>query len=253
MKVWSNGKDFVQVHLGGQQAPPLTKVAAMTLQACMEIERRSLAYSRTLEKYRDHGMPWMEKVLSRLPTGLHGDILLQVVTSVSCVGLIMNGDFVDYNHLRDLLTHMSHVMLQAQLQKLQMLSRFNLPKVYNVLIWKIHESIPIRGLPPGPKWHKPPAPHKPEEETFQPEEDVQAVEEQDGIRPMVQSPAMCLPANSSKRWTMLEELRINLNPLVKLDQAYKLYVCSCREHKILARIRNSFQLRRLKMMRMSNE
>ena len=81
----------------------------MTLQACMDIERRSLAYSRTLEKYRDHGMPWMEKVLSRLPTGLHGDILLQVVTFVSCVGLIMNG-FVDYNHLRDLLTHMSHVM-----------------------------------------------------------------------------------------------------------------------------------------------
>ncbi|CAK6984859.1 uncharacterized protein LOC120555326 [Scomber scombrus] len=72
-KVWWNGKDFVQVHLGDQQLSPLTKVAAMTLQACMEIERRSLAYSRTLEKYRDHGMPWMEKVLSRLPTGLRGD------------------------------------------------------------------------------------------------------------------------------------------------------------------------------------
>ncbi|CAK6980944.1 E3 SUMO-protein ligase ZBED1-like, partial [Scomber scombrus] len=94
----------------------------------------------------------------------------------------MNGDFVDYNHLRDLVTHMGHVMSQTQLQ---ILSRFNLPKVYNVLIWKIHKSIPVRGLPPGPKWHKPQAPHKPEEETVHPE-DVQAVEDQDGNRPMVQ-------------------------------------------------------------------
>lgn len=248
-KMWWNRKDFVQILQGDQEPSPLSKVATMTLQVCMEIERRSFAYSRSLEKYRDHGMPWMEKVLSRLPTALGKNTLLEVVTFLSCVGLIMNGDFVDYNHLRDLLTHMGHAMSQAQLQKLQILSRFTLPKVYNMLIWKIHESIPVRALPPGPKSTKPPAPYNSEEETIQPEEDVQEAEEQDGIRPMVQSPAMCLPANSSKLWTDFEKSLINLDTTVKLAQAYNLYVCSCREHKIPARTRPSFQKQRWTMMK----
>ena len=101
------------------------------------------------------------------------------------------------------------------------------------------------GLSPGRKWHKPPAPHKTGEETIQPEEDVKAIEEQDDIRPIMQTPAMCLPANSSKCWTVLEESLINLDPLVKLDQAYKLYACSRRDYIIPART--------LKIMRMSKK
>lgn len=82
--------------------------------------------------------PW-----NRLPPGLKGSIHLRVLTFISCVGMMMNGYFVDYNHLRDLLQEISPIMSQAQLQKLQTLGKFTLSKVYIVLIWKLHESIPF--------------------------------------------------------------------------------------------------------------
>ena len=52
-KVWWNFRDFLQLHPADQPPSQLSTVAALTLSVCTEMERQSLAYSRTMEKYRD--------------------------------------------------------------------------------------------------------------------------------------------------------------------------------------------------------
>ena len=120
-----NCKDYVQIHQSSGKPFAISVVAQMTLQVCVEMERRSLTYSRNLEKYREHGMPWMEKVIARLPQRVKGlpNTLLRTLTFLYCIGMVMNGDYVDFNHLRDLLTEMSHAVSQADIQKMQILSR----------------------------------------------------------------------------------------------------------------------------------
>ena len=96
---------------------------------CVELERRSLTYSRNLEKYREHGMAWMEKVMSRLPRRLNDTQKshLTVLTFISSIALIMNGEYVDYEQLRDLLYDMGPIISQGNLQRFQILSKFTLP------------------------------------------------------------------------------------------------------------------------------
>lgn len=95
-------------------------------------------------------MAWMQMALARLPPGMKDtpNNRLRVLTFVSCIGMVMNSDYVDYNHLRDLLTEMSNTVSQKDLQKWQIQSRFNLPKVFNMAIWKLHEDIPYRLVVP---------------------------------------------------------------------------------------------------------
>lgn len=109
----------------------------------MELERGGFIYSTNLDKYKDHGMPWMEKVMSPLPDALEKtpNIRMRVLTFLSCVGMIMNGNFIDFNHLRSLLTDMSQTYSQKILQQLQ--SWFMLPKVFNAYIWRLQD-IPYR-------------------------------------------------------------------------------------------------------------
>lgn len=111
-----NCKDYVVLESEGAPAK-LGEIASATLKVCTEIERWSLSYSRHLGKYQDHGMPWMEKVLERLPSSMKGQLQVNVLTFVSCLGMLMNGDYVDFNHLASVLQDMSPHVSQAMLQK----------------------------------------------------------------------------------------------------------------------------------------
>lgn len=44
-------------------------------------------------------MPWIGKVLERVPPKMSGQLHLNVLTFVPSVGMIMNGDFIDYRHV----------------------------------------------------------------------------------------------------------------------------------------------------------
>lgn len=149
-RLWWNFRDYVQVHSAGSEPFPISQVASLNLQVCVEIERRSLTYTWNLDKYRDHGMAWMEKVLSRLPEAMKKtpNICLRALTFISCVGMVMNGDYFDYNHLRELLTEISYTVSQKDLQRLHIQSRFTLPKVFNIVIWRLHEDIPYLAVQP---------------------------------------------------------------------------------------------------------
>lgn len=54
-----NRRDYVQIHQSHCRPFPVSIVAQITMQVSVELERLSLMY-------REHGMPWMEKVMARL-------------------------------------------------------------------------------------------------------------------------------------------------------------------------------------------
>ena len=97
----------------------MSDVASKTLQVMSEIERRSLCFSKHLEVYREHGMPWMATALQRLPMAMKGGLLLNTLTFISCVALVQNGAYIDFVNLKDLCQQMSlGGVSQARLQQL---------------------------------------------------------------------------------------------------------------------------------------
>ncbi|CAL8380722.1 unnamed protein product [Arctogadus glacialis] len=202
-----------------------------------EIERRSLCFSKHLEVYREHGMPWMATALQRLPKAMKGGLLLNTLTFVSCVALVQNGAYIDFTHLKDLCQQMSlGGVSQARLQQLLIQGKFPLDKVRNPRIWSLHPTVPYKLQKQGiaiPSLRPPPP--SAEKECVHPLEDVQAVDDQDELRPPVVSAAMCLPANSGKRWGMDEESIISKQSQVTHQVAYKEYVQDCRKRKLPSR------------------
>lgn len=245
-RLWWSGRDYVQIHLSDKEPFPISTVASMTLKVCVEVERRSLTYSKNMEKYREHGMVWMEKVLSRLPPKMKTlpNSHLTAVTFISCIGMIMNGDYVDFNRLRELLHDMSKVISQSDLQKLQIQSKFTLPKVFNAVIWKLHEDIPYRTpVPPRPL----PSQRQDSEEGLL-EEDPQEVEEQDDLRPIVRSKAMYLPASCYAQWSSNEVSLLPTDKRLTFKEAYAQYVEKYKEQNIPIR---SYEASRKKIKRVN--
>lgn len=76
---------------------------------------------------------------------MKGGLLLNTLTFISCVALIQNGAYIDFVHLKELLQQMSlGGVSQARLQQLLILGKFNLEKVRNVRIWRLHPSVPYK-------------------------------------------------------------------------------------------------------------
>ncbi|KAL6099248.1 taar1 [Pungitius sinensis] len=161
--------------------------------------------------------------------------------------MLMNGD---YSHLKDLLQEISPSMSQVKLQKLQVLSKFTLPKVYNIVVWKLHESIPYRMQcqRPGLACVKRKA-KEVHEDSVQPKEDVQAVEDQDGIKPMERSSAKYLPVKTIKGWSECEMELINLDPGVKDKDSNQKYLESCWKNCITARRFDAFRHKRTALLK----
>lgn len=244
-----NFKDWVYVQQDGCVSQ-LSVVASNTLKVLTEIERRSLCFSRNLELYRAHGMPWMAKSLERLPQAMAGTSThLNTLTFISCLAIIQNGGFVDFVNLKQLLNDMSlGGVSQKNLQDYQILGRFINPKVKNVTTWNLHPTIPYRIQQtryPIPSL-QPTA--QAVEDIAQPDDDVQAVEDQDDARPVVTSPAMCLPANHKRHWTKPEDLCINTSPSKTHVQAFQLYLKTCSEKRIPSRSFEAFRRRRQRLM-----
>lgn len=124
-----NIKDFIEVH-PGNQSPSTTSVAASKVgDICMEIERRGLTYTCNLERYKEHGMPWLPIAMRRLPPNLGTAKTLNILTFISCVGLIMNRDFVSYKDLVLLMRDMQISLAEHQGYRIQF--KFQLVKVFN--------------------------------------------------------------------------------------------------------------------------
>lgn len=131
--------------------PKEAELASLVGEACVEIERQGLTYARNLERYQVYGMPWLEPILLRLPKMGASDRLTQLAF-LSCVGLCMNGEFVEYNRLKLLAQEM--VLPQSELQKRLIQGRDLMENFTVFRLWKLHKSIPYRPsnqLPSAPK------------------------------------------------------------------------------------------------------
>ncbi len=95
-----------------------------------------------MERYKDHGMPWVEAVIRRLPSTLSKPERLTVLTFVSCIGMVMNNDYVSFEQLKVLAQDLP--MPQSKLQSLLILGRILLRKVVGLYMWSLHSSIPYR-------------------------------------------------------------------------------------------------------------
>ncbi|CAL8378236.1 unnamed protein product [Gadus morhua 'NCC'] len=104
-------------------------------------------------------------------------------------------DWVQVSHGDQSVLQMSDVASKTPGQ-----GKFTLDKVRNLRIWSLHPTVPYKLQKHGiaiPSLRPPPP--SAEKECVHPLEDVQAVDDQEELRPPVVSAAMCLPANSGKR------------------------------------------------------
>lgn len=57
---------FQALHNQGTDPPEDARLATLTGQICTQMEIRKLCFARNLQKYRAHGMPWLQKVERRI-------------------------------------------------------------------------------------------------------------------------------------------------------------------------------------------
>ncbi|XDV19260.1 hypothetical protein PO909_024760 [Leuciscus waleckii] len=134
-----------------------SRAAAYLGDVCTKIEELDLSYSRNLVKYREHGMPWLETCIDRLPKCLPKERLMTVLAFLGSVGMIHNGDFVSFQKLGELECQLP--VTQKHMQELRILSQLLL--VQSPAVWRFHESIPTKlvlppVVPPRPARPRPP-------------------------------------------------------------------------------------------------
>ncbi|KAI7790210.1 hypothetical protein IRJ41_021508, partial [Triplophysa rosa] len=249
-RIYWKANEYVEVLYGNQNPSPLARAVTVTGDVFLEIQRRPLSYSRNLEKYRDLRMPWMEAVLRRLPSSLDKAGHFKMVTFISCVGMLMNGDFVVYEHLKTLIADMP--LPQAKLQQLQIQSLFLLKKHYGINIWRLHERIPyrlIKQLSAAPAKSKQSLYLEDGEQLFK---DVQALAETEDLPPAPRSTSRYLPACTSLKWSSQELALVDLHPFKTHKETYENYLKSCTSFIIAARTFGAFKQKRIKMMENKN-
>lgn len=96
-----NFKHFWNIAAPQQDPPFAAKVAVISGEVATSLVGRGLTYERKMEGVKENGMPWMHHVMQRLSgeKNLSREQLVLVGAFVSCVALIQQGIFVDYQAL----------------------------------------------------------------------------------------------------------------------------------------------------------
>ena len=241
-------KSVVQFFVEGKEVSVGTRVAIMQGHVLQELERRGLVYHSKLERYRDQGMPWLQRCMVRVARSLQDDKqVLDVLTFLSCIALLENNDFVDFKALGELVRALPFSM--ARMQELLLLSKFMLPKGTPFKLWKLRDTIPTR-LPPReakPPAQQPPPAHPEEQAHQQEEEDVQGLEEAEEPARVKKHLPRFFPPNTKTRWSTVELSFLHLDPALTHRQAYSLYLKDVEERALPARTFKSFLLKRQSM------
>lgn len=243
-----NQRSVVQLY--GQDKPLQmeTRAARVEEKVITEMERRGLVFSRKLERYQEHGMPWVALCMKRMARAnprLDDSNSLRIITFLSCIALIENNDYVDFRRMQELIRELPLTM--NQLQQLLLLSKFTLPHKTPFQLWKLHESIPTRLPPRGSA-----PPKKARQEEVQPEqpveeEDVQRVEEEEEEGSVRKGLVRFYPSNSKVRWKSEEMSLVSLDPKLTHRQAYDQYIKEVEKCSLPARTFISFWHTRKKM------
>ncbi len=238
-----NGYDWYELTERGMAPSKQARAASLTGDVIIEIERRNLSFSKNLDIYRDNGMPWMESILTRLPPKMDPSQELKLLTFLSCVGMLMNNDYIVYEHLKTLMCELP--LPQARLQVLRIQSGIILPKVLGATVWKLADDIPYR-MAPRPATQKLSKRKEPEKEPEQPMEDVQGVDEDEDAPPTPPVKSRCLPVTTHRLWSKEELGFIELHG--ELRDAYTFYVKKTQAAGLPARNLSAFKRRRNKIL-----
>ncbi|XDV14249.1 hypothetical protein PO909_002425 [Leuciscus waleckii] len=180
LKAKWNFTDFVELHQPAEIPSAAARAASYLGDVCAKLDELGLSYSRNLVKYREHGMPWLERCIERLPRGMPKYRAITALAFLSCVGLIQNGDYVCFNKLAEL--ERALPVTQRHLQELQ-------------------DTRPPTSTSPGGKGEK-------EEEEVIEEQIIERIE------------LTSVPASTNSRWTNLEVSYIDPDPALSHNKAY---------------------------------
>lgn len=242
-----NFKDYVELHKPTEVPSAASRAASYCGDVCARMEELDLTFSRNLRKYREKGMPWMERCIQCLPRGMPQDRVLTALVFLSSVGMIMNGDYVYFEKLAQIERNLP--VTQSHLQELGILSKLLL--LHSPMVYRFHESVPyklvVSAVPPVPR--VPQAQRRPrassggspvepdEEEAEEPEEQlVQRIE------------TASVPASMHSRWSDLEMSYVDLNSTIPHSRAYAMYVKRCRENSTPVRTLESFKRKRRRLL-----
>nr|XP_057920129.1 uncharacterized protein LOC131112030 [Doryrhamphus excisus]XP_057920130.1 uncharacterized protein LOC131112030 [Doryrhamphus excisus] len=245
-------KSLVELYNDLRDTRLVTRVALVQGQVAQEMERRGLCFARTLDRYREHGMPWLEKCMARVPTNIDTGDKLRLLTCLTCIALLENNDYVSYRELEALLRSLT--VTSARMQELLLLSKFILPKGTPFKLWHLHETIPTR-LPPKPTTAKANPNKRPREENKEDEEDiqdVQLVEDTSEEEEVTKHRVRYFPGGSNTRWSSAEMSFISLNPDDTNKTAYRKYLKICEEKLMPARTLLAFSRKRKRMQEDAN-
>lgn len=216
-----NFVDFVEVHNDDKEPSIEARSSALVEDIAMEMERRSICYARNLEKYREHGMPWLIHVLKRVPGTIDASTHKKILVLVSSVGLLMNRDFVCYDKIKDLLMELK--VSQADLQKWKIMSTSVCDRTFGFTLHKLHYDIPYRMV------HHPVTSKKKPPTLLLEQDPVEVpVELEDEEPDTVITRTVFMPANVSRQWSEEELLFVKTDPSVRVKDIYRQYVQGCR-------------------------
>ncbi len=240
-----NKKDYLELHLPSQTPSAASLAASYRGDICAKIEEMDLAFSRNVNKYKEHGMPWLERCLECLPRGMPKERLLTALVFLSCVGIIQNGDFISFERLAVL--ERSLPVTQKHLQQLGVLS--NLLLIHRPQVWRFHESVPykvtVSAAPPAPRPHPRATPQVEEHRTEVMEEEIEEQPEEEVVQRIETG---TVPASSNSRWSNLEVSYVDFNSQMSHSCAYEAYVKRCRENSTPVRTFYAFKTKRRRLI-----
>lgn len=235
---------YLAVHPSTATPPLEATLASLTGDICLEIERRRLSYARNMEFYRLYGMPWLQAVSKRLPP-LSVPDRLKMLVFISCVGLRMNGEFIDYVQLRELAEEMP--LPQSELQKRLILGRDLMEKVTALKLWKLHSSIDFRVN--KRQVVKPAGQAVPQKEAERAPEEIVEIEDQISDVPGLKSVSMVLSRDVRLKWTPIEMEWLSCETTKTHREAYQEYVHACQASLMQVRTFLSFRKKRREIMK----
>lgn len=236
---------YLAINKSDAEAPIGAQMATLAGDICCEIERRGLSYSRNLERYRLTGFPWLEVIVRRLPA-LSKPAQLKQLTFLSCVGMRMNGDYIEYIQLRELVRELTFP--QSVMQRRLIQSQELIHQVTALKVWKLHPSVPYKvTAKPPPLLPKASAP----------KEEASTIREPEDLREMNPDEVPCLGISASQvvantanyiKWSSAELDLVPLDKTLTARQAYNRYVKQCQMKVMHIRTFKAFKHKRLALL-----
>lgn len=224
---------------------------ALSLLVVSELERRHLVYVSKLKKVPST-FPWITECNRKLSgEKLSEEGLVKVLSFVSCVALLMNGWYVQYESMEKLMRELP--LNQYRLRDLEIQSKFLLSHMNLYKVFRLHHSIPFRLEPfekeTARKVREEPAECN-ENVNFEVEGECHKIPEEEIIvqdQNVSMRAATCLPlgANCNKRWTakeleILDDVRSGRSEKVPHTSLYEVFKQKCIENGISFRTFKSF-------------